>query len=130
MDDLMIASDTKPNHFPHLSQLFQRLNTYNVRINSDKCIFGQSSFEFLGHYIDSNSIQPLPSNVDTIQCISPPASSRQLCHFLGIVILYRGFTTNCTDDLLLMWGTWTNVIRPFVHLRPVCNHETKETQHE
>ena len=56
VDDLLVASDTEENHVKHLSQPFERLIADHVRINADKCVFGQNSLEFLGHLIDSNGI--------------------------------------------------------------------------
>ena len=53
VDDLLVASNTEENYVKQLSQLFERLNEYHVRINADKCVFGQNSLEFLGHLIDA-----------------------------------------------------------------------------
>ena len=74
VDDLLVASDTEENHIKHLSQLFERLSAFNVRINANKCVFGQNSLEFLGHLIDSNGIQPLSTKVEAIKKILPPTS--------------------------------------------------------
>ncbi|XP_029644577.1 uncharacterized protein LOC115218783 [Octopus sinensis] len=101
VDDILIASDTHENHLLHLSQLFQRLRDYGVRINPDKCVFGQPSLNFLGHYIDLRGIKPLSSKVDAIQRIAPPSSLRQLRQFLGIVNFYRRFIDRCADKLPL-----------------------------
>ncbi|XP_029652043.1 uncharacterized protein K02A2.6-like [Octopus sinensis] len=90
VDDILIASDTHENHLQHLSQLFQRLRDYGVRFNPDKCVFGQSSLDFLGHYIDSSEIKPLSSKVDAIQRIAPPSSLRNF---------YRRFIYRCADKL-------------------------------
>lgn len=67
IDNLLITSDKEENHLQHLSQFFQ-------------CVFGQSSLEFFGHYIDANGIQSLTSKVDVIQCILHPNSLHQVCH--------------------------------------------------
>ncbi|XP_029634956.1 uncharacterized protein K02A2.6-like [Octopus sinensis] len=84
VDDIFTASDTHENHLQHLSQLFQRLRDYGVHFNPDKCVFGQSSLDFLGHCIDSSGIKPLSSKADAIQRIAPPSSLRQLRHFLDL----------------------------------------------
>ena len=77
-----------------------------MRINADKCVFGQNSLEFLGHLIDSNGIQPLSTKVEAIQQISLPNSLRQLRQFLGMVDFYKRFKPNCADKLLHLTAFW------------------------
>ena len=100
VDDSLIASDTEENHERHISQLLERLSTFNVRINADKCVFGQNSLEFLGHLIDSNGIQPLSTKVEAIKKILPLTSLRHLRQFLGMVNFYRRFIPNCVKKLV------------------------------
>ena len=95
-------SNTEENHVKHFSQLFERLSTYHVLINADKCVFSQNSLAFWGHLIDSNGIQPLSTKVEAIQQISPPTSLRQLRQFLGMVNFYKRFIPNCANKLLLL----------------------------
>ena len=91
---------SEENLVKHLSQLFERLSAHHVRINADKCMFGQNSLEFLGHLINSNGSQPLSKKVEAIQQISPPTSLRQLRQFLRMVNFYRRFIPNYADKLL------------------------------
>ena len=76
VNDLLVAGDNEENHIEHLCQLFGRLRAFNVRINTNKCVFGRNSLEFLGHSIDSNEIQPLSTKVEAIRKILPPTSLR------------------------------------------------------
>lgn len=100
IDDLLIASDSEDNHLQHLHLLFQRLDSYHIRVSPDKCVFGQTSLEFLGHFVNSKGIRPLQAKVDAIESIVPPTSLRQLRHFLGMVNFYRRFIPNCAGKLL------------------------------
>lgn len=101
VDDLLI-SDTEGTHFQYLTQLFDKVNSYNVCINPEKFVSGQFSFEFLGHLIDANSIHTFSSKINAIQRTAPQKSLRQLRHFIGIVNFYRRSISNCADKMLLL----------------------------
>ncbi|KHJ41124.1 hypothetical protein D918_08817 [Trichuris suis] len=59
LDDILVASRNRQEHLAHLRQLFQRLNAHGLVINLDKCQFGRSSIDFLGHHINQHGAAPL-----------------------------------------------------------------------
>lgn len=63
MDDILIASCEIEEHESHLNIVFVRLKLYSLSLNLDKCIFGQSEIEFLGHHIDQNGSRPTAERV-------------------------------------------------------------------
>ena len=66
LDDILVFSRTPREHLSHLRQLFQRLQQYGLVINVDKCQFGRSTTDFLGHRI-SAGVVPLPEKVEAIR---------------------------------------------------------------
>ena len=46
IDDVIIFSSSESEHISHVHDVFERLQSYVIRINSDKCIFGVSSLLF------------------------------------------------------------------------------------
>ena len=99
MDDLLVASATHEEHSHHLSQLFARLEQYNVVINPAKCLFGAESLEFLGHKIDAQGVSPLPEKVQAIQEFPRPDNARKLREYLGLLNFYRRFVPRCAQLL-------------------------------
>ncbi|CAH8547737.1 unnamed protein product [Schistosoma rodhaini] len=99
IDDVLIASSSLEEHLQHLQTLFERFKSYGVVINPSKCIFGVSALEFLGHYIDSQGIKPLPQKVEAIINYPEPTSVKALRRFLGTLNFYRRFLPNCADVL-------------------------------
>lgn len=99
IDDILVASTTPDEHESHLRQLFARLAAHGVVINIQKCEFGVSSTEFLGHHVSSNGIAPLPNKVQAIHDFPRPESLRQLRRFLGLVNFYRRFIPHCASIL-------------------------------
>ncbi len=49
VDDMDVASKYAEEHAIHLWQLFTCLREHGLVINAEKCVFGASSIEFLGH---------------------------------------------------------------------------------
>jgi hypothetical protein len=91
LDDIVLASHSVEEHLVHLRQLFERLQQFGLVINGEKCIFGQSSVEFLGHQVTARGALPLQGNVKAILKFPQPQSVKQLQGFLGSVNFYRRF---------------------------------------
>ncbi|XP_064468689.1 uncharacterized protein LOC135382952 [Ornithodoros turicata] len=99
MDDLLVASTSSEEHVQHLRQLFARLESHGIVLNLQKCEFGVSSIEFLGHTVSPAGIAPLANKVDAITNYPKPTSIRQLRRFLGLINFYRRFLPHCAATL-------------------------------
>ena len=66
IDDVLIASRTPEQHLTDLRTVFDRLAAHGIIINPNKCVFGVSELDFLGHHIDKHGITPLPEKVQAI----------------------------------------------------------------
>lgn len=54
-DDVIIATDTWPEHLNTLRQVFQRIQQANLTIKPSKCEIGESDIAFLGHSLSTLS---------------------------------------------------------------------------
>ncbi|CAH8530229.1 unnamed protein product [Schistosoma curassoni] len=99
IDDVLIASSSLEEHIQHVQTLFERFKKHGVVINPSKCIFAVSALEFLGHYIDSQGIKPLPMKVEAITNYPEPTSVKSLRRFLGMCNFYRRFLPHCAEVL-------------------------------
>jgi hypothetical protein len=91
LDDILVASPSLEHHCRHLSQIFSLREQSGLVINTEKCIFGQGSIEFLGHQLSAANSSPLPSRMDAITSFPRPATVQQLQAFLGLFNFYRKF---------------------------------------
>lgn len=82
-----------------MQEEFNHLEKYRFWLKRNKCEFLLSSIEYLGHSVDENAIQPLPSEVDAIMNAPAPVNVQQLWSFLGIVNYYRKFIPNLATSL-------------------------------
>ena len=57
----------------------------------DKCVFGASSVEFLGHVISAEGIQPTQNKIKAITSYPTPTTIKYLKAFLGLVNFYGCF---------------------------------------
>ena len=102
-DDILVASSSVDEHRQHLRQLFRKLADYGLVVNPQKCVFAQSSLEFLGHYVTCSGVQPLHSRVESITYFPRPRSSKSLQEYLGMLNFYRRFMQHAASMLLPLY---------------------------
>ncbi len=91
LDDILVASPDPDSHRRHLRQLFDRLREYGLVLNANKCVFGQSAVEFLGHSVTGDGAAPLEDKTAAIRAFPRPTTVKELQGFLGTVNFYRRF---------------------------------------
>lgn len=93
-DDILIYSRTAEEHEEHLSTVFQVLRENQLFANRKKCVFGQSSIEYLGHVIDANGVSADPDKLKAIMEWPVPTNLKELRGFLGLTGYYLRFVAN------------------------------------
>lgn len=97
IDDILVASESKEQHIEHLHILFRRLRKYGIIINTTKCVFGQTTVNFLGYQVSNGGVFPLPEKVDAVSNFPKPETAKQLRKFLGMLNFYRIFIPKAAD---------------------------------
>ena len=80
-----------------LQKVFDRLKTFNLRANREKCCFFKDKIMFLGHIIDCDGIH---ANIEKITAISErrvPRSVKELKSVLQTCSWYRKFVPQFSD---------------------------------
>ena len=67
VDDMMVKSPTREDHFAYLDKFLERVIQYNLRLNPKKCIFGVTSGKLLGHVVSKNGIEIDPEKIKAIR---------------------------------------------------------------
>jgi hypothetical protein len=83
LDDLLVASSSVEEHRLHLRSVLQKLQDNGLVLNVEKCVWGQSSLEFLGHQFSAAGVAPLASRVEAVNSFPCPVTVQQLQAFLG-----------------------------------------------
>jgi hypothetical protein len=76
VNDIIICSRRHVEHKGHVPHLLQALKDNGLVIRSDKCMWGVSELDYLGHKILAAGVLPLPSHVAPIQEFPRVQSSR------------------------------------------------------
>jgi hypothetical protein len=58
IDDLLIHTATHEEHLIVLEQVFERLHKNHLKINLEKCVFGNPEVSYLGYTLTPNGIKP------------------------------------------------------------------------
>ena len=94
VDDVLVFSNSRKQHLQHLKVVLERLSENGLIAREDKCIFGASEVEFLGHAISRLGVTPLREKVEAIQGFPKPSTVRGLQEFLELVTFYHRFLPN------------------------------------
>ena len=91
VDDILVFSKSHEEHQDHLRCVLKLLRENGLVVRPDKCIFGTSSIDFLGHVIDESGIQPSASKVDAIRRFPTPCTVKEVQKFVGMINFYHRF---------------------------------------
>ena len=72
IDDIMVFSEMWESHVRHLEEVCKWLQDVDLKIKCSKCEFSKSKVHYLGYFVGTNSVQPLPEKVTTIEALEPP----------------------------------------------------------
>ena len=114
LDDILVFSRTRQEHIIHLRQLFQRLHQHGLVINLDKCQFGRTTIDFLGHRISQHGVIPLPDKVDAISNFPKPTTVKGLQEFNGMVNFYHRFIPNAARLMRPLYAAGNNKAKTLV----------------
>lgn len=89
VDDLLVHSKDQDEHRRHIEIVLERLNTYGVSLNIDKCEFNRENIEFLGYEVSSDGIKPTQDRIQAIVNYPKPQTIQDLRRFLGMINFYR-----------------------------------------
>ncbi len=94
IDDILIYSGSLEEHAEHLRKVFQRLKENKLYAKLEKCEFGVTKVDFLGHRITQKGLKMDDHKVKAIVDWEPPKSVPALRSFLGLASYYHKFIKN------------------------------------
>jgi len=97
VDDIIVMSDTLEDHIKHVNSVLAKLTAVNLRLNFDKCHFGFSCIQALGHMITGDGRYPDPKKLEKLQRWVRPTTGKQIMTFLGFVNYLRDYIPNMSQ---------------------------------
>ena len=104
LDDILIASSTEKEHLDDLKAVFRRLIDHGLVIRLEKCLFGVSSLEFLGHQVSKKGSSPTQAKGKVIQTFPQPSTVKGLQEILGMINFYHRFLPNIAATISPLYG--------------------------
>ena len=83
LDDVIVWSQTWEEHLRRLGDVFDQFRKAGMKLNAEKCRFGQRKIEFLGHIISSRGLEIDAGRISDLQNIPRPTTVTDLRKALG-----------------------------------------------
>ena len=93
-DDLPCMGKTFETFCTSLDLLLKQLEKYNLKARIEKCSFGQTELEFLGHIVSGEGIKPSPKKIEALQKMPYLHTMKQLQSQLGFFNYFSRFIPN------------------------------------
>ncbi len=94
IDDLLVHTQNHDDHLKVLDQLLNRLHTNNLKINLEKCFFGNKQVSYLGFTLTPEGIKPGKNKLKAIKDAKPPTDVKTICSFMGLCNFFRTHIKN------------------------------------
>ena len=78
IDDMLVKSNKFDLHIAHLSEAFQILRNYNMKLNPAKCAFGVSAGKFLGFIVNQRGIEANPDKIRAVLDMPSPSGIKKV----------------------------------------------------
>ena len=97
IDDMLVKSTTTDLHIAHLSEAFQILRNYNMKLNPAKCAFGVSAGKFLGFIVNHRGIEANPDKIKAVLDMPSPSGIKEVQRLTGRIEALSRFVSRASD---------------------------------
>ena len=97
IDDMLVKSTKSDLHIAHLSEAFQILRNYNMKLNPAKCAFGLSAGKFLGFIVNHRGIEANPDKIRAVLDMPSPSGIKEVQRLTGRIAALSRFVSRASD---------------------------------
>ena len=97
IDDMLVKSTKSNLHITHLSEAFQILRNYNMKLNPAKCAFGVSAGKFLGFIVNHRGIEANPDKIKALLDMPSPSGIKEVQRLTGRIAALSCFVSRASD---------------------------------
>jgi hypothetical protein len=89
IDNMLIHTDTHKKDLKALEQVLMRLHQHHLKINLDKCLFGDQQVSYLGLTLAPEGIKPGEAKLKAIKNATPPNDIKGIRSFMGLCNFFQ-----------------------------------------
>ena len=97
IDYMLVKSTTVELHIAHLSEAFQILRNYNMKLNPAKCAFGVSAEKFLGFIVNHRGIEANPDKIKAVLDMPSPSGTKEVQRLTRRIAALSRFVSRASD---------------------------------
>ena len=103
IDNTLVKSTISKLHIAHLSEAFQILREYNMKLNLTKCAFGVSAGKFLGFIVNNRGIEANLDKIKVVLDMPPPSGIKEVQRLTGRITALSRFVSRASDKCQLFF---------------------------
>ncbi|XP_041471762.1 uncharacterized protein K02A2.6-like [Lytechinus variegatus] len=84
-DDIIVHARSREEHDVRLRAVLAKLGEAGLTVNAQKCKFGVTELDFMGHRLTSEGLNPAKAKVEAVANAREPQNETEMRSFLGLV---------------------------------------------
>lgn len=97
LDDIVVFGRNLMEHNQNLLKVFNRLRSFNLKLNPSKCEFLKKQLLYLGHIISKDGIAPDPQKIEVLKAYPVPKNADEVKRFVAFSNYYRRHIQNFAE---------------------------------
>nr|MCH9869667.1 reverse transcriptase family protein [Serratia marcescens] len=100
VDDLVVKSQEALGHPAAMGEAFEVLRQHNMKLNPEKCAFGDPGGKFLDFLVSKQGIEANPSKIKAIMDMKAPTTRKEIQSLNGRIAALGRFVARSGDKCL------------------------------
>nr|POF24391.1 retrovirus-related pol polyprotein from transposon opus [Quercus suber] len=105
VDDMLVKSLREDDHLDDLRMTFNTFQSYNMKLNPNKCTFGVTTGKFLGFMVSQRGIEVNLEKIRAIMELKPSRTVKEVQNLNGKIAALNRFVSKVTDKCLPFFCT-------------------------
>ena len=105
VDEMLVKSLREDDHLDDLWETFDTLQSYNMKLNSNKCTFEVTTRKFLGLMVSQKGIEVNLEKIQAMMELEPPKTIKEVQNLNGKIATLNRFVSKATDKCLPFFRT-------------------------
>ncbi|CEF61571.1 Reverse transcriptase domain and Integrase, catalytic core domain and Ribonuclease H-like domain and AT hook-like family and Aspartic peptidase domain-containing protein [Strongyloides ratti] len=110
LDDILLTDNSITEHLTNIEQALHKAHRFGLRFSLAKCLFFQSSLEYLGFLISGDGIRPNPTKTEALSKKPILRNEKKLRSFLGAANYYRKHIPSYSSIANILYDCTSNFL--------------------